>query len=126
VGAKKTGKNNSVAEGQVFKQDPAGSADVKRGDTVALMLVNRPEFNIADCGAMHLGAIAFSVYNTCTPEQVEFLFGNAGNRVVITERQFLPVVLEAKKRSPALEHVVLVDGQEGAISLARLEEMGQA
>ena len=103
------------------------SLGVGRGDTVALMLVNRPEFNLADTSAMHLGATAFSVYNTCTPEQVEFLFGNAGNRVVITERAFLPVVLAAKDRSPALEHVVLVDGeQDGCTSLERLEEMGAA
>ena len=58
------------------------SLGVQRGDTIALMLVNRPEFNVADAGALHLGATAFSVYNTSTPEQVAFLFGNAGNRVV--------------------------------------------
>ncbi|HZO58081.1 MAG TPA: AMP-dependent synthetase/ligase [Solirubrobacterales bacterium] len=103
------------------------SLGVQRGDTLALMLVNRPEFNVADAGAMHLGATAFSVYNTCTPEQVEFLFGNAGNRVVITERQFLPVVRAAQQSSPGLEHVVLVDGEEeGTISLDRLEQMGDA
>jgi long-chain acyl-CoA synthetase len=103
------------------------SLGVRRGDTVALMLVNRPEFNVADTGAMHLGATAFSVYNTCTPEQVEFLFGNAGNRVVITERQFLPVVLAAKDNSPALEHVIVVDGEEeGTVSLERLEQMGDS
>ena len=103
------------------------SLGVQRGDTVALMLVNRPEFNVADAGAMHVGATAFSVYNTCTPEQVEFLFGNAGNRVVITERQFLPVVRAAQKNSPALEHVVMVDGdEEGTISLEQLEQMGDA
>jgi len=76
------------------------SLGVRRGDTVALMLVNRPEFNVADAGAMHLGATAFSVYNTSTAEQVAFLFGNAGNRVVITEPQFLPVVFAAKASSP--------------------------
>ena len=98
---------------------------VERGDTVALMLTNRPEFNIADTGALHLGATAFSVYNTSTPEQVEFLFGNAGNRVAITERAFLPVVQAAQRRSPSLEHVVLVDGEaEGTIGLDGLEEMG--
>src|SRR4029450_11301182 len=91
----------------------------------ALMLVNRPEFNVVDTGAMHLGATAFSIYNTSAPEQVEFLFGNAANRVVITERQFLPVVLAAKANSPALEHVVLIDGDdEGTISLEQLERMG--
>jgi long-subunit acyl-CoA synthetase (AMP-forming) len=102
------------------------SLGVRRGDTVALMLVNRPEFNVADAGAMHLGATAFSVYNTSTAEQVAFLFGNAANRVVITERQFLPVVLAAKESSPALEHVVLIDGDEGTISLDRLEQSGDA
>jgi long-subunit acyl-CoA synthetase (AMP-forming) len=101
------------------------SLGVERGDTVALMLTNRPEFNIADTGALHLGATAFSVYNTSTPDQVEFLFGNAGNRVVITERAFLPVVRAVQQLSPALEHVVLVDGEEdGTITLDRLEEMG--
>ena len=81
------------------------SLGVRRGDTVALMLVNRPEFNVVDAGAMHLGATAFSVYNTSAAEQVEFLFANAANRVVITERQFLPVVRAAQQNSPALEHV---------------------
>ena len=98
---------------------------VERGDTVALMLTNRPEFNVADTGAMLLGATAFSVYNTSTPEQIEFLFGNAGNRVVITERAFLPVVRAAQERSPGLEHIVLVDGAEdGTVALDRLEDMG--
>jgi long-chain acyl-CoA synthetase len=98
---------------------------VRRGDTVALMLANRPEFNVADTGVMHVGATAFSVYNTSTPEQVEFLFANAGNRVVITERAFLPVVRAAVERSPSVEHLVLVDGDDdGTITLARLEELG--
>jgi long-subunit acyl-CoA synthetase (AMP-forming) len=101
------------------------SLGVKRGDTVALMLVNRPEFNIADAGAMHAGATAFSVYNTSTAEQIEYLFGNAGNRVVITQQQFLPAIRDAQQGSPALEHIVLVDGEaDGTISLAQLEQMG--
>ena len=83
------------------------------------MLTNRPEFNIADTGALHLGATAFSVYNTSTPEQVEFLFGNAGNRVAITERAFLPVVRAAQQRSPEFEHIVLVDGDEEGDDHAR-------
>jgi long-chain acyl-CoA synthetase len=113
--------------GQRVPRIAAGLAGlgVERGDTVALMLTNRPEFNLADTGALHLGATAFSVYNTSTPDQVEFLFENAGNRVAITERAFLPVVRAAQQRSPALEHIVLIDGQEdGTITLDRLEEMG--
>jgi long-chain acyl-CoA synthetase len=92
---------------------------VRRGHTVAIMLVNRPEFNLVDTAALHLGATPFSVYNTSTPEQVEYLFANAGNSVVITERGFLPVLRAVQ----GIEHVVLVDGDEsGTIPLRRLEE----
>ena len=102
------------------------SLGVGRGDTVALMLTNRPEFSLADTAVMHLGATAFSVYNTSSAEQANHLFRNAGNRIVVTERQFLPRVLES--RTPEIEHIVLVDGAEAGTmtlqDLARLRAPG--
>ena len=56
------------------------SIGVRAGDTVALMLRNRPEFSIADAAAMHLGATAFSVYNTLSEEQVAYVFLNAATK----------------------------------------------
>src|SRR5262245_53429348 len=62
------------------RQIAAGLAglDVEPGDTVALMMVNRPEFHLCDTAALHLGATPFSVYNTSSAEQIAYLFGNAG------------------------------------------------
>ena len=92
---------------------------VRRGDAVALMLANRPEFALADAAAMHLGAIAFSVYNTLAPEQINYLLQSSQCRVVVTERMFLPQVLAA--RTPEVEHIVVVDGEAaGTITLADL------
>jgi long-subunit acyl-CoA synthetase (AMP-forming) len=97
------------------------SLGVGRGDTVALMLTNRPEFSLADTAVMHLGATAFSVYNSSSAEQAQHVFRNAGNRVVVTERQFLPRVLES--RTPEIEHIVLVDGADaGTITLQDLSQ----
>ena len=81
---------------------------VVKGDTVAIMLTNRPEFAWVDAGAMHLGAVGFSIYNTSSPEQIAYLFGNADNKVVVTELALLPVVLAS---GVALEHVVCIDGK---------------
>src|SRR5438445_6451915 len=39
---------------------------VGRGDAVAMMLSNRPEFHLCDLDAMSLGATPFSIYNTYT------------------------------------------------------------
>jgi long-subunit acyl-CoA synthetase (AMP-forming) len=100
------------------------SLGVGRGDTVALMLVNRPEFNLVDTAALHLGAVPFSIYNTSAPEQIEYLFSNAGNRVAVTERAFLPQVQAVLRRGGvSLERIVLVDGAEdGTVPLAEVEE----
>ena len=84
------------------------------GDTVAIMLLNRPEFHLVDTAALHLGATPFSVYNTSSPEQIEYLFGNAGNRVVVTERSFRAA---SSARPSARRARRRVDGGEGTISL---------
>jgi long-subunit acyl-CoA synthetase (AMP-forming) len=89
----------------------------RRGDTVGLMLLNRPEFGLADVAAMHAGLTTFSIYNTLSAEQIGYLLRNAGNRIVVTERMFLPRILEA--RTPELEHIVLVDGEaDGTTTLS--------
>ncbi len=100
---------------------------VKRGDTVGFMLVNRPALQLTDTAAMHLGATCFSVYNTSSPEQVEYLLRDAENRVIVTEQQFLKTVLAARDAVETLEHVVVIDGEapEGTISIEELEGMGE-
>ncbi|MEV0108393.1 long-chain fatty acid--CoA ligase [Nocardia sp. NPDC050799] len=90
-----------------------------RGDTLGVMLTNRPEFNLVDTAALHVGATPFSVYNTSSPEQVAHAFTNAENKIVVTEQQFLGTVRAA---GVALDHIVLVDGPaEGTTTLADLE-----
>ena len=94
---------------------------VTRGETVALMLSNRPEFHLCDTGALHLGATPFSIYNTSAPEQITHLFANAANRVVICERQFLDRV-RAAREGTSVEQVICIDGPaEGALALEDLE-----
>jgi long-chain acyl-CoA synthetase len=96
---------------------------VSRGDTVALMLGNRPEFHIVDLAAVTVGATPFSIYTTYPAGEIEYLVTDSGAKVVIVEQAFLPVVLEARANLPALEHVIVVDGEApaGTIALAEVE-----
>jgi long-chain acyl-CoA synthetase len=96
---------------------------LQRGQTIALMLSNRPEFHICDLAAMMLGATPFSIYSTYTPEQIEYLLTDADASILICEQQFLPQVLQARKALPHLEHVIVVDGEppEGTIALSEVE-----
>ena len=100
---------------------------VRPGDTVALMMTNRPEFFVVDLAVMHLGAIPFSIYNTSSPEQIRYLFATADTSVVVCEEQFLdrigPVCAES-----GIDRVVCVDGAPaGTMSLSELEaNLGEA
>ncbi len=96
---------------------------LRHGDALAFFLTNRPEFALVDTAGMHLGATCFSVYNTSSPEQLQYLFTHAENKIVVTERAFIDRVV---KSGVPIEHVVCVDGPaDGATTtLAELEAGG--
>src|SRR5947209_2610263 len=71
---------------------------VRRGDTVALMLGNRPEFQIADLAVAMLGATPFSIYLTYPPEEIRYLLEDAGAKVAVTEQAFLPSMRAANNQ----------------------------
>src|SRR3954454_12491870 len=73
-----------------------------RGDTLALMVANRPEFMVADLAATMLGATPFSIYLTSSPEQVAYVIKDAGARIAVVEEAFADLV------RPLVEHVITV------------------
>ena len=97
---------------------------VGKGDSVAIMLGNRPEFHVADLAVMTLGATPFSIYMTYAPEQIQYVVSDAAARVAIIESQFLDRFREARKDLPDLETMVLVDDAEGddVVPLADVEQ----
>jgi long-subunit acyl-CoA synthetase (AMP-forming) len=95
---------------------------LKRGDTIAILLTNRPEFHVVDLAAVTLGATPFSIYMTYSPEQIEYVVSDAEARILVTEQSFLPEVLKAREKLPDLEHVILLDGEhEGCLRLDEVE-----
>src|SRR5215210_3097828 len=107
----------------------AGGLDalgVRHGDSVALMLTNRPEFSVCDLAVMMCGGAAFSIYQTYTPDQIAYVVGDAEARVLLCEQAFLPTVLAAREQLPGLEHVIVIDGDAppGTLALADVEGTG--
>jgi long-subunit acyl-CoA synthetase (AMP-forming) len=92
---------------------------LERGDTVALLFANRPEFHLCDLAVVTAGATPFSIYMQYGPDQIRYVVADAGARMIITEQQFLANVLEARKELPDLEHVIVIDGDapEGVVTL---------
>ncbi len=85
-----------------------------RGDTVALMLKNRIEFFPCDLGVSTLGGVPFSIYQTASPEQIAYVCGDAGIKIAIVEKLYLETFEQAD--IPALEHLIVLDGDGGTMS----------
>jgi long-subunit acyl-CoA synthetase (AMP-forming) len=97
---------------------------VQRGDTVGILLNNRPEVLLVDLAAMICGGVPVSLYQTSSPEQIAYVATDAGLGVLVTERMYVDGVLAARASLPGLRHVVVVDADgapDGTLSLADVE-----
>jgi long-chain acyl-CoA synthetase len=79
---------------------------LRRGDTFAALLTNRPEFNLTEAAASHLGAVTYSIYNTSSAEQIEYLLSHADTRIVVTERQYVDTL---KAAGGPVEHILVIE-----------------
>jgi long-chain acyl-CoA synthetase len=96
---------------------------VEKGDCVAILLNNVPDFMPIDLGAVALGAVPFSIYQTSAPEQIEYVCADSEAKVIFIEPEFLDRFNEAKPNLPKLEKVVVVGGDGGDLTLEELEAM---
>jgi long-chain acyl-CoA synthetase len=87
---------------------------LQRGDRVLLFLRNRPEFHIADLGAVLAGGTPLSIYNSSSPEQIAQLAGHSAARIaVVDDVEFLERLLKVRDQLPDLRAVVVADDPDG-------------
>ena len=83
---------------------------IRKGDRVAILSENRPEWQIADFACLLLGAVDVPVYTTLTSEQVGHLLGDAGARLIfVSTKEQLQKVRSIRQRTQLQETVVMDD-----------------
>src|SRR5690554_2719453 len=79
-----------------------------RGDRVALLSENRPEWALVDYAVLCMGAIVVPVYATLVPHQIEYLLRDAGARAIfVSTGEQLAKVRQIRAALPWLELVVV-------------------
>ena len=88
---------------------------ISKGDRVAILSENRPEWAIADFATLLLGAVVVPIYCTLTAEQTAHILKDAGARVIFlsTAEQFKKFVA-VKNQVPIEKTVVMDDGVTAA------------
>src|SRR5580704_8482124 len=60
---------------------------IAKGDRVAILSENRPEWTIADFACLLIGAVVVPVYTTLTGEQTAYILQDSGARVVVVSAE---------------------------------------
>ncbi len=80
---------------------------VGKGDRVAIMLPNIPEFVYAFVGALKLGAIAVPFNTLYKGGEIQRILKDSGASVLIALTNFASMINEIRPELPALEQVIL-------------------
>jgi long-chain acyl-CoA synthetase len=83
---------------------------LERGDRVAILSENRPEWVIADLAALAAGGVSVTIYPTLPASQVAFILGDSGAKaVIVSDAKQLEKAEAAKATCPDLKIVVIMD-----------------
>ena len=87
---------------------------IGKGDRVAILSENRPEWTMADFATLSLGAVSVPIYSTQTAEQTSFILNDCGARAIAVSTQAqLEKVLTIQHHTP-VNHVLVMDAIETA------------
>lgn len=87
---------------------------IEKGNRVAILSENRPEWAIADFASLQLGAVVVPIYATLNAQQVAYILSDSGAKVVfVSTEEALSKVLQVKNQT-ALEQIVVMDQLEGS------------
>jgi long-chain acyl-CoA synthetase len=97
---------------------------VRRGDRVAILSENRPEWAITDYACLAARAADVPIYPTLPARQVEYILRDSGTAaVVVSSAVQLEKVLSVRERLPALAHVIALDGDATGAGVLRFEDL---
>jgi len=101
---------------------------IKKGETVALISGNRPEWAVADLGIVHAGAVTVALFPTLPAGQVRYALEDSGASVVIVSDECQLKKVEPWAEAAPSRKVIIMDditgGRPGLIAFDEVIEKG--
>ncbi len=88
-----------------------GALSVEKGDRVAILLRNRPEFLTALYAVLKCGAVVVPVNTFLAPDEICFVLDDCEVKVLLTESCFLEHLKGIPARAKTLRSIALIDGE---------------
>ncbi len=99
---------------------------IKKGDTIATISNNRPEWNFIDMGIMQMGAIHVPIYPTISEDDYKYILKHAGVKVVfVAGKELLRKIEHILPEIDNVEQVFTFKEVEGYKPFSDLVELGK-
>jgi long-chain acyl-CoA synthetase len=129
--ARKNGKWNSVTAAQYVETVDQLSlgfleSGIKKGDRVATILKNCPEWNFIDMALLQIGAIQVPIYPTISDNNYQFIFNDASvTYIIISDEAFHLRIKDVVNEVPSLEGGFSVEKVDGLRHWTELLDRGK-
>jgi long-chain acyl-CoA synthetase len=99
---------------------------IHKGDRVAILSENRPEWTIADFASLLIGAVTVPVYATLTPEQTAYILRDSGARAIFASSAKQLLKVSSIRDQTSLERIAIMDPgpPSKAVSMQGLMDKG--
>src|SRR6202167_125446 len=87
---------------------------IRKGDRVAILSENRPEWTITDFAVLSLGAVTVPIYATQTAEQTSYILNDSGTRVIAVSTKYQLEKIMGIQRQTPVERILAMDPVENA------------
>ncbi len=126
-GAYKPISHSEVADRVRHAARGLSSLDVRRGDRVAILSENRPEWAIADFACLSAGLADVPIYPTLPADQIAYILKDSGAvAIFVSNKAQAEKIREIRSQIPSLKSVIGFDEIPGLtnMSIAELEKRG--
>ncbi len=97
---------------------------IGRGDRVAILSENRPEWAIADYACLALGAADVPIYPTLPGKQIEYILRDAAAvAIFVSSANQVRKIRDIREHLPALRHVFVFDEGAGGVDATRFRDL---
>lgn len=99
---------------------------VKKGDRIALIATNAPEWNMIDFAIQQIGAICVPIYPTVSHADYEHIFKHSEASIAfVTNKSLYNKIADIVEASPTIKATYMIKAAEGFKSLQELIDLGK-
>jgi long-chain acyl-CoA synthetase len=103
------------------------SLGIKKGDRIATIMINCPEWNFFDIGIMQVGAVQVPVYPTISEDNYRYILKDAGIEcLIISNQEIFQRVSNILKESDTIKEVFSIEMIPGVRHWKEILELGRS